>query len=62
MLVAGVGAEASVLTRYLHPSDLVRAKYINKDKEWKQNHRSEVVITGKDERKVNRKVQVVYTC
>ena len=50
-LRAGVGAKASVLTRFIHP------KQHNGD----PKHRSNVVLIGREERSVNQKDQVFYT-
>jgi len=50
-LRAGVGAKASILTKFIHP------KQQNGD----ATHRSNVILISKEERKVNRKNQVCYT-
>ena len=53
----GVGAKCHVLTRFLHPSKLVRDKYPNIDK----GHRTTVVLVGIETKLVNRKDQQCYT-
>ena len=47
----GAGAKASLLTRFIHP------KQNNSDKQ----HRSEVILTSREARNVNRKQQQCYT-
>ena len=47
----GVGAKATILTRFIHP------RIENLDKQ----HRSEVVLVAREERNVNRKQQTCYT-
>ncbi len=59
-LTPGVGAEATILTRFLHPSELIRDKHPNQDKEWKTKNRTTVLLLGQDKKMINRKWQEVY--
>ena len=59
-LTPGVGAEATILTRFLHPSELIRDKHPNQDKEWKTKNRTTVLLIGQDKKKFNRKWQDAY--
>lgn len=45
-LRAGAGAEAVVLAQFIHPSQFVRAVHKNKDKAWKSEHETEIMLTG----------------
>ena len=53
----GIGAECSVLTKFLHPSALVRDKYPNLER----GHRTTVILNRQEEKKVNRRQQQCYT-
>ena len=54
----GIGATVTVLTRLVHPSEHIREKYPNLEKD----HRFEnCVVTGRCKKKVNRKEQTVVT-
>jgi hypothetical protein len=53
----GVGAKCTVLTRFIHPSEHVRAKHANLEK----GHKTVVLLIGEETRKVNRKEQKCYT-
>jgi hypothetical protein len=59
-LTPGIGAEATVLTRFIHPSELIRDKHPNQDKEWKTKNRTTVLLIGQDLKKINKKWQDVY--
>ena len=53
-LVDSIGAKASIVTRFLHPKEAYGAV----DKK----HRSEVVILGKEDLVVNKKMQLCFVC
>ena len=53
----GVGAECSVLTRFIHPSAVIRAKYPNLEKA----HRTSVILIGEESTTVRRKSQDCFT-
>ena len=53
----GVGAKVSILTRFIHPSEHVRSKHPNLEKQ----HRTEGVLIGRGEKTVTRRVQECYT-
>ena len=56
-LRAGVGAKVSILTRLIHPSEHVRTKHPNLERQ----HRTEGVLIGKEDKTVSRRVQECYT-
>ena len=60
-LRAGTGAEATVLARFIHPSKHIRNKHVNRNKQWKQTHKTSVLLIAEEERKVQKKNQLVYT-
>jgi hypothetical protein len=53
----GVGANCTVLTKFIHPSEHVRAKHANIEK----GHTTLVILVGKETLKVRRKDQKCYT-
>ena len=56
---AGVGAQGSAYARFFHPSERIRQQYPNTH----ARHRCEnVIILGKEQHKVRRKMQVCYKC
>ena len=57
----GIGARCTILTKYVHPSHLVRESHVNSDKEALSKHRIEVVLVGVEEKLVNRKKQSCFT-
>ena len=56
-LRAGVGAKVSILTKFIHPSEHVRTKHPNLEKQ----HRTEGVLIGREEKTVTRRLQECYT-
>ena len=56
-----IGARCTILTKYVHPSHLVRESHVNSDKEALSKHRIEVVLVGVEEKLVNRKKQSCFT-
>ena len=57
ILRAGVGAKVSILTKFIHPSEHVRTKHPNLEKQ----HRTEGVLIGREEKTVTRRLQECYT-
>jgi hypothetical protein len=53
----GVGAMGTILTKFIHPSENVRAKHLNLDK---RGHSTIILLVGKESKKVNRKDQECY--
>ena len=53
----GVGANCTVLTKFVHPSEHVRALHTNLDK----GHKTSVILVGQEIFKVRRKDQKCYT-
>ena len=53
----GVGANCTVLTKFIHPSEHARTKHANLEK----GHQTLVIITGEQYMKVRRKDQKCYT-
>jgi hypothetical protein len=53
----GVGANCTVLTKFIHPSEHVRNKHANLEK----GHKTVVLLLGEETFKVNRKEQKCYT-
>jgi hypothetical protein len=53
----GVGANCTILSNFIHPSEHVTTKHVNLDKD----HKTSVIIVGKETVKVRRKDQKCYT-
>ncbi len=53
----GVGANCTILSKLIHPSEHVRTKHANLDK----GHKTSVIIVGEETVKVRRKDQKCYT-
>ncbi len=53
----GVGANCTILSKFIHPSEHVRTKHANLDK----GHKTSVIIVGEETVKVRRKDQKCYT-
>ena len=55
----GIGATGSPFAKFLHPSDLIRARWPN---DWKSRQCAGARITGKGMHNVSRKSQLCYEC
>ena len=53
----GRGAECSVLTKFIHPLQLVRDKHVNLEK----THQTEVLLVDEIDIRVNRRMQKCYS-
>ena len=53
----GVGANCTILSKFIHPSEHVRTKHANLDK----GHKTSVIIVGEETVKVQQKDQKCYT-
>jgi hypothetical protein len=53
----GVGANCTILSKFIHPSEHVRTKHANLDK----RHKTSVIIVGEETKKVRRNDQKCYT-